>query len=133
MAHNAQSYVSKQERKPIVAQDIQDILQAPDLNAAQHLLNRFSKTWASKEPKLVAWAEANIPEGFAAFSLKRKLRRHLRTSNLVERINQELKRRSRVVRIFPNEDSCLRLMSAVLIEIHDPWSTERRLFNPLEN
>ncbi len=133
LARNAQSYVSKQHRKARVAQDVRDILTAPDLISAQSLLNRFITSWQEKEPKLVAWAELNIPEGFASFSLSRPLRRHLRTSNLIERINQELKRRSRVVRIFPNEDSCLRLMSAILNETHDHWSAERRFFSPQEN
>ena len=133
LARNAQSYVSKQHRKARVAQDVRDILTAPDLISAQSLLNRFITSWQEKEPKLVAWAELNIPEGFASFSISRPLRRHLRTSNLIERINQELKRRSRVVRIFPNEDSCLRLMSAILNETHDHWSGERRFFSPQEN
>lgn len=133
LARNAQSYVSKQHRKARVAQEVRDILTAPDLIAAQNLLGRFLTTWQEKEPKLVEWAEANIPEGFASFTLKRHLRRHLRTSNLIERINQELKRRSRVVRIFPNEEACLRLMSAILNETHDHWSAERRFFSPEEN
>ena len=130
LARNSQGYVSKTERKDPVAQDIRDILQAPDLVAAQHLLSRFTNKWKETEPKLVSWAETNLPDGFAVFSLDRKLHRHLRTSNLIERLNQELKRRSRVVRIFPNEDSCLRLMSALLAETHELWSsTERRLFS----
>jgi transposase-like protein len=129
LAHNAQGYISKQERKGLIAQEVRDILQAPDLASAKQLLDRFLKTWQSKEPKLASWAETNIPEGFSVFELPRNLRRHFRTSNLIERMNQELKRRSRVVRIFPNEESCLRLLSAVLLEIHEDWSSsERRLF-----
>lgn len=131
LARNAQDHVSKKDNKDLVAQDIRDILNASSLSQAQNNLDSFIKTWQSKEPKLTSWAEENIPQGFAVFELPKKHRRHLRTSNLIERINQELKRRSRVVRIFPNEASCLRLMSALLIETHDDWSSGRRFLpNP---
>ena len=129
LAHNAQSYVSRKVNKADVASDIRDILQAPDQQTAQYLLDRFSKTWDKKEPKLVEWTEMNIPEGFNVFSLPKSIRKKLRTSNLIERMNQELRRRSRVIRIFPNEASCLRLLSAVALEIHEDWITGRRYFS----
>ncbi|MFC1617558.1 IS256 family transposase [Candidatus Margulisiibacteriota bacterium] len=126
LARNAQSYVSRRANKVDVASDIRDILQAPDQESAQFHLDRFVKLWEKKEPKLVEWAEDNIPEGFNVFNLPKHLRKQLRTSNLIERMNQELKRRSRVVRIFPNEAACLRLLSAVALEIHEDWLTGRR-------
>jgi len=126
LARNAQGYVSRQHRKPEVAKDVRDILQSPDLETAKFLLDRFMKNWQIKEPKLCQWAELNIPEGFAVFQLPQNIRKRLRTTNLIERMNQELKRRSRVVRIFPNQESCLRLLSAVLLEIHENWSTGPR-------
>ena len=129
LARNAQSYVSRKVNKANVASDIRDILQAPDHHTAKYLLDRFSKLWQEKEPKLVEWAEINIPEGFNVFCLPRNIRKKFRTSNLIERMNQELKRRSRVVRIFPNEAACLRLLSAVTLEIHEDWSTGRRYFS----
>ncbi len=129
LARNAQSYVSRKVNKANVASDIRDILQAPDRHTAKYLLDRFSKLWQEKEPKLVEWAEINIPEGFNVFCLPRNIRKKFRTSNLIERMNQELKRRSRVVRIFPNEAACLRLLSAVTLEIHEDWSTGRRYFS----
>jgi transposase-like protein len=129
LARNVQDHVSKSLNKVPVAQDIRTILQATDLETAQFLLNRFADRWVKNEPKLVHWAQINIPQGFQALSLHPKLRRSLRTSNLIERFNREIKRRSRVVRIFPNMDSCLRLVSAVLIEFNDDWSTGRRLFS----
>jgi putative transposase len=129
LARNVQDHVSKAINKVPVAQDIRSILQATDLETAQFLLNRFADRWINQEPKLVHWAQINIPQGFQALSLDPKFRRSLRTSNLIERFNREIKRRSRVVRIFPNIDSCLRLVSAVLIEFNDDWSTGRRLFS----
>ncbi len=128
LARNTQDHVSKAANKVPVAQDVRAILQASDLETAQFLLNRFADRWASLEPKLVHWAQINIPQGFQVLALDHVNRRSLRTSNLIERFNREIKRRSRVVRIFPNTDSCLRLVSAILIEFNDDWSTERRLF-----
>ncbi|NDC83542.1 hypothetical protein EB093_07790 [bacterium] len=116
LARNAQDHISKAAHKTPVAQDIRSILQAPDLDTAQFLLNRFSDRWPTSEPKLAHWAQINLPQGFQVFSIDPKLRRTLRISNLIERFNCEIKRRSRVVRIFPNFDSCLRLVSAILIE-----------------
>ncbi|MCP4049090.1 MAG: IS256 family transposase, partial [bacterium] len=129
LARNAQPCVSRKINKADVASDIRDILQAADQETAQFLLNRFIETWQKTEPKLVEWAELNIPEGFNVFNLPKAIQKRLRTTNLIERMNQELKRRSRVVRIFPNEASCLRLLSAVALEIHEDWLTERRCFS----
>lgn len=126
LARNAQDHIAKKENKDLVAQDIRDILAASSLKSAKANLAAFLKSWQSKEPKLIRWAEENIPDGFAVFELPKNHRRYLRTTNLIERFNQELKRRSRVVRIFPNEASCLRLMSALLMDFHEDWSTGRR-------
>lgn len=129
LARNTQDHVSKAANKVPVAQDVRAILHASDLETAQFLLNRFADRWASLEPKLVHWAQINIPQGFQVLALDHVYRRSLRSSNLIERFNREIKRRSRVVRIFPNTDSCLRLVSAILIEFNDDWSTGRRLFS----
>ncbi len=95
LARNAQDHVCRKDHKDEVAQDVRDVLTASSLQSANALLNEFMKTWQEKEPKLAAWAELNISEGFAAFELPKHHRRHLRTTNLIERMNQELKRRSR--------------------------------------
>ena len=129
LARNAQGYVSRKHHKAEIADEIRDILQAPNEDTAQFLLSRFIAKWEKKEPKLAEWAEQNIPEGLAVFALPKPIRKRLRTTNLIERMNQELKRRSRVVRIFPNEEACLRLLSAVVLEIHEDWSTGRRYFS----
>jgi len=129
LARNAQSYVARKSNKANVASDIRDILQSPDLQTAQFLLNRFSEKWKDTEPKLVEWSESNIPEGFNVFNLPKPLHKKLRSSNLIERMNQELKRRSNVVGVFPNEGACLRLLSAVALEIHEGWLAGRRYFS----
>jgi transposase-like protein len=127
LARNAQDHVKSKANKDTVAQDIRDIFQASSVDIAKDKLTQFMKDWAKSEPKLTSWAEDNIPQGFTAFEQPKKFRKHLRTTNPIERINQELKRRSNVVRIFPNEESCLRLMSALLLEFHEDWLDGRRV------
>lgn len=121
LARNAQDYVSTKANKDSIAQDIRDIFLSSSAISAQSRLDQFIKFWSQEEPKLAVWAEENIPQGFTVFEQHKNHRKHLRTTNPIERFNQELKRRSRVVRIFPNEASCLRLMSAVLLEFHEDW------------
>jgi transposase-like protein len=72
---------------------------------------------------LAEWAEEALPEGFTVFALPPSHRRRLRTTNLLERLNEEIRRRTRVARLFPNEASCLRLVSEILMEIADDWQT----------
>ncbi len=89
------------------------------------MLKRFEKT----APKLVQWAEGNLPEGFTVFNFPEPHRRRLRTSNVIERLNKEIARRSRVATLFPNTDSCLRLATAVVMEISEEWETGRIYLN----
>jgi len=77
-------------------------------------------------PQLADWMETNVPEGFAAYSLPPKHRRRMRTTNLVEHINKEIKRRTRVATLFPNPASALRLVSAILVEPDAEWSSSRK-------
>jgi transposase-like protein len=70
--------------------------------------------------------ESNLPDGFAVFALPPAHRRRLRTTNLIECINKEIKRRTRVASLFPNPASALRLVSAILIEKDEEWASGRR-------
>ena len=80
------------------------------------------------EQKLVKLAEENIPEALTVFSLPVKIRKRLLTSNLCERINREISRRTRVIRIFSNEASCLRIVSAILMEVDEEWISGKKFF-----
>ena len=83
--------------------------------------------YRTSAPKLAAWLENNVPEGLAVFKLPRAHQRPMRTSNPIERsIQQELKRRTRKIRVFPNEASLVRLASAILVEIDDPCGRRSR-------
>jgi putative transposase len=123
LQRNAQGYVPKQEMKRPVAADIRAIFNAPDRQGAENLLKRTVEKYQKSAPKLADWMEANLPEGLTVFSFPESHRRLIRTTNGLERLNQEVRRRTRVARLFPNEASCLRLVSAVLMEIGEEWET----------
>src|SRR4051794_3342082 len=112
-------------RKAVVA-SIRAVFDAPDRPEAERQLEMAVKKYRTSAPRLAEWLEANIPEGLAVFALPASHRRRLRTINVLERLNKELKRRTRVAGLFPNEASALRLVSAVAIEISDEWETNRK-------
>ncbi len=84
-------------------------------------LRAWIEKWAAKHPKLCAWVEESIEETWTFYRSPREHHKHLKSTNLLERLNQELKRRTHVVRIFPNEASCLRLIRALACEQHEEW------------
>ena len=112
LQHNAQGYVSKLDQRTPVARQIRAIFNASDAHEAQRLLNVALKQYQVSHPQLAAWAEINLTEGFAVFGLPEAHRVRLCTTNGLERLNKELKRRTRVATLFPNIDSCKRLVSA---------------------
>jgi transposase-like protein len=123
LQQNAGQYVPSLAMRAPVAADIRAIFTAPDLEEAEHLLEKLLKKYTKTAPKLVKWAEENLREGFTVFGFPATHRRRLRTTNLVERLNEEIRRRTRVARLFPNEASCLRLVTAVVMEIAEDWQT----------
>lgn len=78
---------------------------------------------------MAAWLEANVPEALTVFRLPAAHRKRLRTTNMLERQNREIKRRTRVATLFPNEASLLRLVSAVLSELSEDWETGKTYLN----
>jgi transposase-like protein len=85
--------------------------------------------WGSKYPKLCEWVEANIEETLAFYRLPLQHHKHMKSTNMLERLNEEIKRRTRVIRIFPNEASCLRLVRALAVETHENWIEATRYLN----
>jgi putative transposase len=126
---NALHYVPKVAMRKQVAADIKCIFDAPDRHEAKRLLGQTVARHHAAAPKLAAWLEENIPEGLTVFELPASHRRRLRTTNMLERVNKEIKRRTRVATLFPNDDSLLRLVSAVLIEISEDWETAKIYLN----
>lgn len=115
LQQNAGHYVPSRSLKKPVAVDIRAVFDAPDEAEAKRLIERVIGTYKTKAPKLAEWAETALPEGLAVLALPRHHhhRRRLRTSNAIELVNREIKRRTRVATLFPNEASCLRLVTAV--------------------
>jgi putative transposase len=97
-----------------------------DVNEARKDLAGWLKRWQDKYAKLCAWVEDNIGETFSFYSLPLGHHKHLKSTNMLERLNEEIKRRTRVVRIFPNEQSCLRLIRALAVETHENWIEAHR-------
>lgn len=125
LQQNAQAYVPRHDMKAEVASDIRAIFNASSLDDAKLMLDRVVHKYEKSAPRLSNWVENNILEGLTVFALPQSHWRLLRTSNGLERINEEVRRRTRVVGIFPNEASCLRLVTAILMEISDDWETGR--------
>ena len=123
LQQNAQKYVPRQVMKKEVAERLRSVFTAPSETEALRLLNLFLDDYRKKAPDLVSWAETAVPEGLTVMQMPKSHRRRLRTDNMLERLNKEIKRRTRVATIFPNTDSCLRLVTAVAMEISDEWES----------
>ena len=121
LQQNAGAYLPKQHMRLEVAAEIRSMFNAPDRKTAEDYLQAAIQKYAVPAPRLSAWLEDNLSEGFSFFDFPLEHRRTIRTTNSLERINKEIRRRTRVVGVFPNEASCLRLVSALLMEISEEW------------
>jgi len=123
LQQNAIHYVPKILMRPEASADLRNVFNAPDRAEANRLLDQAVKKYRSTAPDLAKWMESNVPDGLTVFELPRPHQRRLRTTNMLERLNQEIKRRTRVATLFPNEASLLRLVSAILNETSEEWET----------
>ena len=126
MMRNALAHVPKEDMKREVLDDLKSVCDSSDEHTAKEQLGRVVRKYRATAPKLAAWMEENVPQSLAVFRLPPSHRRKLRTTNMLERLNKELKRRTRVATLFPNEASLLRLVTAVLMEISEEWETGKR-------
>ena len=126
LQQNARAYVSRKDDVPVVANDIRKVFNAPDRENAERYLTQLVDKYQKTHPRLAAWADENIREGLSVFSIPQNHRRKMRTSNLAERQMKEINRRTKVVGVFPNADSLLRLAASMLIEQNDQWQSEKR-------
>lgn len=99
------------------------------LEEAREDLSAWLEKWLPKYPKLCAWAEENIEQTLSFYRLPRQHHKHLKSTNMLERLNEEIRRRTYVVRIFPDEASCLRLVRALCVEKHEEWLEASRYLN----
>lgn len=123
LQQNAMQYVPKLALRAEVAIDLRRVFNAPDRHEADRQLTLAVDKYRDQAPQLAEWMEENIPQGLTVFALPAAHRRKLRTTNMLERLNKEIKRRTRVATLFPNEASLLRLISAVLMEQSEEWET----------
>ena len=100
-----------------------------DLGEVRRDIAQWLSKWQAKYPKLTSWVEENIEETLTYYRLPLAHHKHMKSTNMLERLNQEIKRRTLVVRIFPNAPSCLRLVRALAIEIHEAWLEATRYLN----
>jgi len=134
LAQNAVHHAPNLAIRKRIGDELRQVWNAPDLAAATENLRALVESYRDKAPNLAQWLEDNVPEGLTVFTLPEQHRRRLRTSNPIERgIQQELKRRTRKVRVFPNIESLERLVSAVLVEIDDKWNAAGKAYIKWKN
>jgi len=110
-------------------QELRWLYDRRDLTEAQKDLASWLNRWQTVYPRLCDWVEENIAETLTFYRLPRGHHKHLKSTNMLERLNEEIKRRTNVVRIFPNQESCLRLVRALAVETHEGWLEEHRYLN----
>jgi putative transposase len=110
-------------------QELRWLYDRRNLEEARRDLTAWLAKWQQKYPKLCNWVEENIDETLSFYRLPLQHHKHLKSSNMLERLNEEIKRRTLVVRIFPNEESCLRLVRALATETHENWIEATRYLN----
>ena len=129
LQQNAGAYIPRKKMKKEVAERIRGIFNAHDDQEALRLLRLFISDYEDVAPDLTRWAEGAIPEGLTVFQMPAEHRRRIRTSNMLERLNREINRRTSVAGIFPNTESCLRLVTAITMEKSDEWETSKIYLN----
>jgi transposase-like protein len=110
-------------------QELRWLYDRRDLTEASRDLAGWLAKWQAKYPKLTDWVEDNIGETLTFYRLPRQHHKHMKSTNMLERLNEEIRRRTRIVRIFPNEASCLRLVRALCAETHEAWLEDARYLN----
>lgn len=110
-------------------QELRWIFSRRDIGEARRDLAAWIGKWESKYAKLCDWVESNIDETLTYYRLPAEHHKHMKSTNMLERLNEEIKRRTHIVRIFPNDASCLRLVRALAVETHENWIEATRYLN----
>jgi transposase-like protein len=110
-------------------QELRWLYDRRSIDEARRDLAAWIAKWSQRYPKLVDWAEETIEETLTFYQLPRRHHKHLKSTNMLERLNEEIRRRTYVVRIFPNRDACLRLVRALAVETHENWLEANRYLN----
>jgi transposase-like protein len=126
LCQNAQGYAPKKSMKGDIANVMRGIFNSPTLEIAKEMKRKAIEKYEKRAPEFAKWLEENVDEGLTVYQFPQEHWRKIRTSNGMERVNREIKRRTRVAVLFPNPASALRLVTGVLIEIHEEWITGRK-------
>jgi len=126
LCQNAQSYAPKKSMKKEISETMKKMLGSPTYEEAERLKADAVEKYQVKAPEFARWLEENAEESFTVYEFPIEHMVRLRTTNGIERSNREIKRRTKVVGVFPNKESALRLVTARLMEIHEDWLTERQ-------
>lgn len=126
LAQNAQSYAPNHTLKSEIAQSVREIYTAVNRIEAEDRMRDIIRRYEKKASKFCTWLEENFSEGLTFYSYPKKIWKKIRTVNVVERLNQEIRRRTCVARLFPNESSCERLVTAICMDLHEDWSAGNR-------
>lgn len=132
MSQNAQSYSPKKHMRAEIAEAMRSIFNSPSIETAELMIRNTIDSYSKRAPEFSSWLESNIREGLTCFQFPKKHQKRVRTSNGIERVNREVKRRTRVAVLFPNKESALRLVTGVLMEIHEEWITGKQYLDMTE-
>ncbi len=129
--HFSRNILDKTPKKhqPDLKKQLRRIYEAQDLDEARQLLKDTLDTFETTAPKAMEVLESGFDDVMAVLELPEKYRKRLRTTNSIERLNEEIRRRERVIRIFPNEDSAIRLIGTLLVEQDERWTSGKKYFD----
>lgn len=135
LAQNAQSYAPRKSMRQEIAEVMREIFNSPTKEMAQEMKRQAVEKYQKRAPEFAKWLDENVDEGLTIYQFPKEHRKKIRTSNGIERVNKEIKRRTRVAVLFPNPESALRLVTGVIIEIHEEWVTGKQYLDmsPLLN
>ena len=119
-------------RRKELSEGLRGVFAAPSREVALRLASEMAARWRMSHPRVAEHLEEHIEECLSCLAFPESHRRRIRTTNGLERLNQEIKRRTRVVRIFPNREACLRLVTALAVEQSEEWLTGRRYLDMRE-
>lgn len=126
ICQNAQSYAPRKSMKKEIAEAMREIFDSPTLEMASEMKKRVVERYQKRAPEFAKWLEENVNDSLTIYQFPKEHWKKIRTSNGIERVNREIKRRTRVAVLFPNKESALRLVTGVIIEIHEEWITGKQ-------
>lgn len=124
LSQNAQNFARRHEERDEISKTMRAIFAQGSKEEAKTALAAAIRYWEEKNDRFSKWLEENVEESMTYFDFNERWWSKIRTSNCIERLNEEIKRRTNVIRIFPNEESCERLIGMILIEQHEKWMEE---------